>query len=235
MNGAARCPAAPAAGPTSCPSSTLASPPLPMPWSRRSGSTTSRIAIRSRWRSVPTAPWCRSSRRCPPSKLFVENYLYFSAYSDVARRARPPPCEALIETRGPRARVAGGGDRQQRRDPAQAFRRRRGPVLGIDPAPDQAAAANAAGVPTIDAFFGSRVGRPAARGGPCCRRDHRQQRARPRSRAQRRRGRDGHHARRGRADHPVRTLGSSRWLTTASSTPSTTSTSATTRAPRSTG
>ena len=31
------------------------------------------------------------------------------------------------------------------------------PVLGIDPAPDQAAAAEAAGVPTLRAFFGEEV------------------------------------------------------------------------------
>ncbi len=101
----------------------------------------------------------------PADKLFVENYLYFSAYSDVLIEHGRRHAAALIESRGlgPESLVVeiGSNDGTLLRHFAAAGI----PVLGIDPAPDQAAAANAAGVPTIDAFFGSELaGRLRAEG-----------------------------------------------------------------------
>ena len=98
----------------------------------------------------------------PAEKLFVDNYLYFSAYSDVLVEHGRRHADGLIESRGlgPDSLVVeiGSNDGTLLRHFVDAGV----PVLGIDPAPDQAAAANAAGVPTIDAFFGSRAGGPAA-------------------------------------------------------------------------
>jgi SAM-dependent methyltransferase len=93
----------------------------------------------------------------PADKLFVENYLYFSGYSDALIEHGRRHAEALIESRGlgPGSLVVeiGSNDGTLLRHFAAAGI----PVLGIDPAPDQAAAANATGVPTIEAFFGSEL------------------------------------------------------------------------------
>ena len=54
-------------------------------------------------------------------------------------------------------------------------------MLGIDPAPARPAAAEKAGIPTLCEFFDHGPGQQAARRGHARRRDHRQQRARPRA------------------------------------------------------
>ena len=91
----------------------------------------------------------------PPERLFVDNYLYFSSCSeDLLRHAREEAL-ALIEER----RLDGGSfvveiasnDGYLLRN----FVERGIPVLGIDPAPAQARAAIAAGVPTLQEFFGT--------------------------------------------------------------------------------
>ncbi|MBA2336247.1 MAG: methyltransferase domain-containing protein [Acidimicrobiia bacterium] len=93
----------------------------------------------------------------PPHKLFVDNYRYFSSYSDAVLEHSRRHATSLIDTRrlGPDSLVVelASNDGYLLRNFVVAGV----PVLGIDPAPDQAAAANAAGVPTIDAFFGSDV------------------------------------------------------------------------------
>ncbi len=91
----------------------------------------------------------------PPEKLFVENYLYFSSFSDHLLDHARRHAEWLIQTRrlGPESLVVelASNDGYLLKN----FVARGIPVLGIDPAPEQAAAANAAGVPTMDAFFGT--------------------------------------------------------------------------------
>ncbi len=92
-----------------------------------------------------------------PRELFVDNYLYFSSYSpqllDHARRH----ADNLVAGRGLDARSlvveVASNDGYLLRN----FVERGIPVLGIDPAPEQAAAASAAGVPTLAEFFGGEM------------------------------------------------------------------------------
>jgi hypothetical protein len=95
----------------------------------------------------------------PPEKLFVDNYLYFSSYSTgLLRHAREHALD-LIRTRGlgPDSLVVevASNDGYLLRN----FLEYEIPVLGIDPAPDQAAAAERVGVPTLREFFGPEVAR----------------------------------------------------------------------------
>ena len=121
----------------------------------------------------------------PPERLFVDNYLYFSSYSeDLLRHAREEAL-ALIEER----RLDGGSfvveiasnDGYLLRN----FVERGIPVLGIDPAPAQARAAIAAGVPTLQEFFGTALGGERPRADRTRRRDRREQRAGPHARPER--------------------------------------------------
>lgn len=89
----------------------------------------------------------------PPPTLFVDNYLYFSSYSrDLLDHARRH-AEGLIEARrlDERSLVVeiASNDGYLLRNFADAGI----PVLGIDPAPAQAAAAREAGVETIEEFL----------------------------------------------------------------------------------
>lgn len=90
----------------------------------------------------------------PPEQLFVANYLYFSSFSDhLLAHARRHALD-LIDSRrlGPDSLVVelASNDGYLLRN----FVEQGIPVLGIDPAPDQAAAARAAGIPTLQEFFG---------------------------------------------------------------------------------
>ena len=90
----------------------------------------------------------------PPQRLFVDNYLYFSSYSDELLRHARSHAERLVAecSLGPESLVVEVGSNDGyllRHVAAQGV-----PVLGIDPAPDQADAAEAAGVPTVREFFG---------------------------------------------------------------------------------
>jgi len=89
----------------------------------------------------------------PPQRLFVDNYLYFSSWSDHLLRHARAHAEHLVESQrlGPDSLVVelASNDGYLLR----TFVDRGIPVLGIDPAPDQAAAARRAGVPTIERFF----------------------------------------------------------------------------------
>jgi SAM-dependent methyltransferase len=95
----------------------------------------------------------------PPQRLFVDNYLYFSSYSDALLEHARAHAERLVAERrlGPESLVVeiGSNDGYLLRHVAAAGV----PVLGIDPAPDQADAAEAAGVPTLREFFGESVAR----------------------------------------------------------------------------
>jgi SAM-dependent methyltransferase len=93
----------------------------------------------------------------PPEQLFVDNYLYFSSYSDSLLEHAREHAQTLIAQRGlgPESLVVeiASNDGYLLRN----FVERGIPVLGIDPAPTQADAAEAAGVPTLREFFGAEV------------------------------------------------------------------------------
>ena len=94
-----------------------------------------------------------------PEKLFVDNYLYFSSFSDALLAHAAMHAESLIEARRlePDSLVVelASNDGYLLRN----FVEHGIPVLGIDPAPDQARAANEAGVPTLAEFFGPDLAR----------------------------------------------------------------------------
>jgi SAM-dependent methyltransferase len=95
----------------------------------------------------------------PPEQLFVDNYLYFSSFSEGLMRHSREHAQALIEERhlGPNSLVVevASNDGYLLRN----FTESGIPALGIDPAPEQAAAAEAVGVPTLREFFGADVAR----------------------------------------------------------------------------
>jgi SAM-dependent methyltransferase len=95
----------------------------------------------------------------PPQQLFVDNYLYFSSFSDHLLGHAKQHAESLIAKRGlgPDSLVVelASNDGYLLRNFVDAGV----PVLGIDPAPDQAAAAEKAGVPTLQEFFGDELAR----------------------------------------------------------------------------
>lgn len=95
----------------------------------------------------------------PPHTLFVDNYLYFSSYADALLEHSRRHALRLIEQRdlGPDSLVVeiASNDGYMLRN----FAERGIPVLGIDPAPDQAAAARQAGIPTLERFFGVELAR----------------------------------------------------------------------------
>jgi len=90
----------------------------------------------------------------PPQQLFVDNYLYFSSFSDELLRHSREHALRLIEERrlGANSLVVelASNDGYLLKNFVEAGV----PVVGIDPAPGQAEAANEAGVPTIAEFFG---------------------------------------------------------------------------------
>ncbi|HVM06688.1 MAG TPA: class I SAM-dependent methyltransferase [Acidimicrobiales bacterium] len=95
----------------------------------------------------------------PPEKLFVENYLYFSSFSDALLRHARDHAMGLVESRrlgaGSLVVELASNDGYLLKNFASAGV----PVLGIDPAPEPARAAEAAGVPTLREFFGTDLAR----------------------------------------------------------------------------
>lgn len=95
----------------------------------------------------------------PPEQLFVDNYLYFSSFSDELLRHSREHALGLIESRqldGDSLVVElASNDGYLLKN----FAERGIPVLGVDPAPDQADAAEAAGIPTLREFFGPDLAR----------------------------------------------------------------------------
>jgi SAM-dependent methyltransferase len=93
----------------------------------------------------------------PPQVLFVDNYLYFSSFSDHLLDHARRHAEALIDDRaldgGSLVVEIASNDGYLLRN----FVERGIGVLGIDPAPGQADAAEAVGVPTLREFFGPRL------------------------------------------------------------------------------
>ena len=95
----------------------------------------------------------------PPQQLFVDNYLYFSSFSDYLLRHSREHAVGLIESRRLDAdslvvEIA-SNDGYLLRNFVEAGI----PVLGIDPALDQAKVANDSGIPTMTEFFGSELAR----------------------------------------------------------------------------
>ena len=92
-------------------------------------------------------------------QLFVDNYLYFSSYSDHLLSHARRHAEELIRSRNLDRRSlvveVGSNDGYL----LKCFAERGIRVLGIDPAPGQAAAAEAAGIPTLREFFGTELAR----------------------------------------------------------------------------
>ncbi|MGH9156009.1 MAG: methyltransferase domain-containing protein, partial [Acidimicrobiales bacterium] len=93
----------------------------------------------------------------PAEKMFVDNYLYFSSFSDeLLRHSRENALRLIAERRlGPTSLVVevASNDGYLLR----TFVEHGIPVIGIDPAPDQARAANEAGIPTLARFFGTEL------------------------------------------------------------------------------
>ncbi|MEP6811352.1 MAG: class I SAM-dependent methyltransferase [Actinomycetota bacterium] len=95
----------------------------------------------------------------PPQALFVDNYLYFSSFSEGLMRHSREHADRLIEAHALDedslvVEIASNDGYLLRNFAAAGI-----PVLGIDPAPDQAAAAEAAGVPTLTEFFDAELAR----------------------------------------------------------------------------
>lgn len=93
----------------------------------------------------------------PADKLFVDNYLYFSSFSPaLLEHSRKHALWRIehqeLDSESLVVELASNDGYLLRN-----FVERGIPVLGIDPAPDQAAAANQAGVPTLEEFFGTRL------------------------------------------------------------------------------
>jgi SAM-dependent methyltransferase len=90
----------------------------------------------------------------PPQQLFVDNYLYFSSFSDDLLAHARRHADDLVQSRGldgdSLVVELASNDGYLLRNFVDAGV----PVLGIDPAPDQALAAIEAGVPTLTEFFG---------------------------------------------------------------------------------
>lgn len=88
-----------------------------------------------------------------PSHLFVDNYLYFSSFSPQLLEHSAEHARGLVASRslGPHSLVVeiASNDGYFLGNLVDAGI----PVLGIDPAPTQAAAARERGVPTLEAFF----------------------------------------------------------------------------------
>lgn len=102
----------------------------------------------------------------PAAEMFVDNYLYFSSFSEHLLRHSREHSLRLIAERGldesSFVMEIGSNDGYLLRNFIDAGI----PVLGIDPAPDQAAAATAAGVPNMAEFFGEDLATRLIAGGP---------------------------------------------------------------------
>ena len=154
--------------------------------SRRTSSTRRSRATRSTSPSAPTARSSRSSRTCRRASC--------SSTTTCTSRRSPTTCCGtrastrcgLIERRSARPETA-SWSRSRRNDGylLRNFVEAGIPVLGIDPAPDQAAAAEAAGVPTLARVLRRELAARLRAERPPRRRDHRQQRDGAHARPQR--------------------------------------------------
>jgi SAM-dependent methyltransferase len=107
----------------------------------------------------PECTLVQITEEVPPEQLFVDNYLYFSSFSDELLDHSREHALGLISSRslGPDdliVEVASNDGYLLRNFVDEGI-----PVIGIDPAPDQAAAAIESGVPTLAEFFGPELAR----------------------------------------------------------------------------
>ncbi len=101
-----------------------------------------------------------------PQELFVDNYLYFSSFSDHLLDHARHHAEGLIETRDLDERSLVVEIASNDGYLLKEFVNRGVPVVGVDPAPHQARAAIDAGVPTLAEFFTADLGRQLRSNGP---------------------------------------------------------------------
>jgi len=92
-----------------------------------------------------------------PEKLFVDNYLYFSSFSPYLLAHSRDHALGLISSQGLGAESLVVEIASNDGYLLKNFKDAGVPVLGIDPAPDQANAAEEAGVATLQAFFGTEL------------------------------------------------------------------------------
>ncbi len=111
----------------------------------------------------PTCSLVQILEEVPPQTLFVDNYLYYSSFSDELLAHSRRHAEGLLEERrldGSSLVVeVGSNDGYLLR----TFVDNGVPVLGVDPAPGQAEAAAAAGVTTVTEFFDAELARALVR------------------------------------------------------------------------
>lgn len=107
----------------------------------------------------PDCTLVQITEEVPAHTLFVDNYLYFSSFSDALVRHARTHVDGLVASRelgpGSFAVELASNDGYL----LKAFQPHGVRVLGVDPAPDQAQAAVAAGVPTLQEFFGVELAR----------------------------------------------------------------------------
>jgi SAM-dependent methyltransferase len=107
----------------------------------------------------PTCSLVQILEEVPPEQLFVDNYLYFSSFSDALRDHAREHALGLIERRDLDSDSLVVEIASNDGYLLANFVERGIPVLGIDPAPDQAAEAERNNVPTLQAFFGDELAR----------------------------------------------------------------------------
>jgi hypothetical protein len=95
----------------------------------------------------------------PPEQLFVDNYLYFSSFSDELLRHSRDHALGLIERRRLDETCLVVELASNDGYLLKNFAEHGIPVIGVDPAPDQAAAAEVIGIPTVREFFGPQLAR----------------------------------------------------------------------------
>jgi SAM-dependent methyltransferase len=102
----------------------------------------------------PECALVQITEEVPAHTLFVDNYLYFSSFSDALVRHAKAHVDHLVASRG----LGSGSFAVELASNdgylLKAFLPHGVRVLGVDPAPDQAQAAREAGVPTVQEFFG---------------------------------------------------------------------------------
>jgi len=107
----------------------------------------------------PESALVQITENVPEDQLFVDNYLYFSSFSDRLLEHSRDHALGLIDSRrldsDSLVVELASNDGYLLKNFVEAGV----PVLGIDPAPDQAAAANKIGVPTLAEFFGETMAR----------------------------------------------------------------------------
>lgn len=115
------------------------------------GGPESRFPLEVAW--CPDCQLVQILEEVPAEKLFVENYLYFSSFSEHLLDHSAGHAKGLIAARGLDEASLVVELASNDGYLLSNFLDAGVPVLGVDPAPRQAAAARAAGIPTLEEFF----------------------------------------------------------------------------------